>query len=281
MSLQSSNFIYVIYIVFMSLEQLKENYILTNKDFFSYLQLCDFIRANQKGDCNLPLTSPVEHLCHVGQPLFRTISRLYTALMSTLSVPDLDRSKVKWEKDLGIPIDEQLWRNLCRDGVTSRYKLIQFNFLHQLSITPHKLHKFNSSTLALCFRCGTEEGTFLHSTCQCSNLQGICETLSKIHRITFPLDPEICLLGKFTNSDLETNYAKKLKEILLTIVKKCIATKWKSGAPLPIEMCQCEINSCMPLEKIIYWMQKRSRTFCKIWQPFLICMENLPAHRVD
>ena len=38
--------------VFMSLGQLKEKCSLTNKDFKTYLQLCDCIRANQKGDWN-------------------------------------------------------------------------------------------------------------------------------------------------------------------------------------------------------------------------------------
>jgi len=119
---------------------------------------------------------PVEHLCHAGQPLFRTISRVYTALLSTLFIQNMDRSRFKLEKDLGITIEEQLWRNLCRDGVIStlsaRYRLIEFNFLHQLYITPHKLHKYNSNISPLCFRCDTEEGTFLHSTWQCSNLAG-------------------------------------------------------------------------------------------------------------
>lgn len=174
--------------------------------------------------------SLVEHQCHEDQPLFGTISRVYTALKSTLLLPDLDRARLKWEKDLGVGIDEQLWKNLCKDGVTSilnvRYRLINFNFLHQLYITPHKLHKYNSNISPLCFRCGIEEGTFLHSTWQCSKLQGfwqgVCETLSNIHGVTFPLDPEICVLGNFTNSKFKTTYAKKLTEILLIIAKKCI-----------------------------------------------------------
>ena len=155
---------------------------------------------------------------------------------------------------------------MCRYWVTStlnaRYRLIQFNFLHQLYITPHKLHKYNSNISPLCFRRDTEEQTFLHSTWQCSELQGfwrgVCETLSNIHGVTFPLELEICLLGNFTNCNLETNYAEK---ILLTIAKKCFAIKWKSDFPLPIKMWLCEINSCGPLEKITYWMQKRSKTF--------------------
>ena len=166
----------------MSLGQLKEKCSLTNKDFKTYLQLCDCIRANQKGDWNWP-------------------------------------------------------------------------------------------PAPLGFRCGTKEGTFRHSTWQRSKLQGFGRGFvkrSNIHGVTFPLDPEICSLGNFTNYHLETNYAKKLTEILLTIPKKCIAIKWKSDAPLPIKMLLCEINSCVPLEKITYWMQKRWKSMEKL--PLLGCV---------
>lgn len=46
-------------LVFLSPGQLKEKYSLTNKDFFNYLQLHDFISTNQKGDLNLPLQSNI------------------------------------------------------------------------------------------------------------------------------------------------------------------------------------------------------------------------------
>uniref|UniRef100_A0A3Q3BNZ9 Reverse transcriptase domain-containing protein n=1 Tax=Kryptolebias marmoratus TaxID=37003 RepID=A0A3Q3BNZ9_KRYMA len=275
--------------VFMSLQQLKEKFDLTNKDFLSYLQLRDFIRANQKGSWKLPSMSPVEEMCHASRPLYKIISRVYTALMSTLAINGMDSSRIKWEKDLGMSIERQLWNSLCREGLTStlnaRFRLVQFNFLHQLYVTPQKLHKYNSNISPLCFRCGMEEGTFLHATWHCSKLQGfwkgVCKMLSDIHAIMIPIDPEICLLGNFTNSNLKTVYDKKLTEILLAIAKKCITTKWKSDSPLSIKMWLSEINSCVTLEKLTYWMQNRSKTFYKIWQPFLSYMQNLPAHWIE
>ncbi|CAB1349379.1 unnamed protein product, partial [Coregonus sp. 'balchen'] len=125
--------------ILMSFEQLKQKYHLSNKDFFSYLQLWHVIKVNLKGQRNLPNMSPIEQLCHADRPLFKTISCVYNARTSG---PELDKSRLRWEKDLGINLDEGLWSDLCRDGVTStlnsRYRLIQFNFLHQLCITPSR-----------------------------------------------------------------------------------------------------------------------------------------------
>ena len=46
-------------------------------------------------------------------------SRPYDALMSGLTLPGLDKPRLRWEKDLGIDLDEDLWSDLCGDGVTS------------------------------------------------------------------------------------------------------------------------------------------------------------------
>ena len=275
--------------VLMSFDQLKQKYHLPNRDFFSYLQLRNFIRVTLKGQWNLPKMSPIEQLCHADQPLFKTMSRVYDALMSGLTLPGLDKPRLRWGKDLGIDLDEDLWSDLCRDGVTStlnsRYRLIQFNFLHQLYITPSRLHKFNPDISSLCFRCGSDEGTFLHSTWQCSKLhgfwQGVCDTISSIHRVVFPLDPEVCLLGNFTNTNLRQSHTIKLTEILLAIAKKCIALKWKLDSSLPVAMWLSEVNSCIPLEKITYCLRNKLKTFYRIWQPFIDYMENLPPHLID
>ena len=80
--------------VLMSFDQLKQKYHLPNRDFFSYLQLRNFIRVTLKGQWNLPKMSPIEQLCHADQPLFKTISRVYNALMSGLTLPGLDKPRL-------------------------------------------------------------------------------------------------------------------------------------------------------------------------------------------
>lgn len=83
------------------------------------------------------------------------------------------------------------------------------------------------------FRSATE-GTFLHSTWQCIHLQAflhdVCDTLALIMEASFPLDPEICLLGNFTNVNVRNNFNVKFTEIAL-------ATAMKSDSPLNYKMC--------------------------------------------
>lgn len=173
-------------------------------------------------------------------------------------LPELDKSKVRWEQDLDISIEGETWGELCQNGVTSylnsRYRMIQFNFLHQMCITPSKLYKFNKKNSPLCSRCGVEEGTFLHSTWTWSPLvqgfwQKVCHFISDIHGVSFPPDPEVCLLGNYTNSNITQDNAIRLTEILLIIAKKCIAIKWKSDTVIPINLWLSEVNNCVPLEK--------------------------------
>ena len=151
--------------------------------------------------------------------------------------------EVRWESDLNITIDESLWSDLCRDGlsatINARYRLTHYNFLHQTYYTPQRLHKYKSEISDLCFRCGTEEGSFLHCTWQCIKVRtfwyDFCDTLAKIIDAPFPLDPELCLLGNFTSISANLRRHKiKFVEVALGVARKCIAITWKSDSPVAI-----------------------------------------------
>ena len=107
----------------------------------------------------------------------------------------------------------------------------------------------------MCFRCGTEEGSFLHCTWQCIKVRtfwyDFCDTLAKIIDAPFPMDPELCLLGNFTSISANLRRHKiKFVEVALGVARKCIAITWKSDSPVPIARWFSEMNSCVPLEKV-------------------------------
>ena len=83
---------------------------------------------------------------------------------------NIHRSREWWESDLDITIDEDLWTDLYQNSmfapVNARIKLVNYNFLHQLYLTPQKLHRYKPTISNVCFRPGITEGTMLHCTWQ-------------------------------------------------------------------------------------------------------------------
>ena len=112
------------------------------------------------------------------------ISKMYHLLMNECPKPGLHKSTMKWESGLNVTIDEQFWADLCQKSlsttINARYRLINYNILHQLYLTPEKLHSFKSDLSEMCFRCDTEVGSFLHCTWHCTKVRplwhDICST---------------------------------------------------------------------------------------------------------
>lgn len=261
----------------MSFEQLTDKYDLSNKTFFCYLQLSSFLRTTLGHDMALPVLNDVERILLEGN-ICKFISGMYTLLLNKSPKTGLQHSRVRWESDLNITIDEHTWSDLCRDSmsatINARYRLTHYNFLHQLYLTPQKIHKSKPELSDTCFRCDTEVGSFLHCTWLCNKVRpfwhDLCDTLTKIAGVAFPLDPELCLLGNFTSiSDSLSKAQMKFMDIALCVARKCIAVTWKSDSPLLIDRWSSEMNSCVPLEKVTYNLRRSNKTFLKIWQPYL------------
>jgi len=243
--------------LFMPFEHLKRKYNLSNQTFFCYLQLRSFLRANVGLEMTLPVMTDVERfLCDGNTHKF--ISKMYCLLLNDGPKPGVHKSRMKWESDLNVTIDEQFWTELCQNSlstiINARYRLINYNFLHQLYLTPEKLHSFKSNLSEMCFRCDTEVGSFLHCTWLCMKVRpfwhDIGSTLTRITGVNVAVDPELCLLGNLTSIRHSlTNAQLKFIEVALCVAKKCIAVSWKSDSPLLIDRWSVEMNSCIPLEK--------------------------------
>lgn len=267
----------------MSFEQLRRKYNLPNNTFFCYLQLRSFLRSTLNNSMTLPKLTEMENLIQESGPS-KLISAVYSLLISECPKPDLYKSKGKWESDLNTTIEDQLWSELCKDSlsatINARYRLVHYNFLHQLYLTPEKIHKFKPELSDACFRCTIEVGSFLHCTWLCVKVQDFwidfCSVLTKITRMSLPVDPEFCLLGNLRKIDKTLNkFQKHFLRIALAVARKCIAVSWKSDSPLSITKWYLEMNRCVPLEKITFSLRKRYNTFIEIWQPYLEYVDNV------
>ncbi len=164
--------------------------------------------------------------------------------------------------------------------MNARFILVNYNFLHQLYLTPQKLHCYDPSVFEVEFA----EGTMLHCTWQCTKVTtfwyDICNTLTKIMDTPIPLDPGLCLLRNVSNLKLSQN-SRKFIDIAFTVSRKCIALTWKSDSSLSILKWISEMRTCLPLEKITYSKRNKYDIFLKIWQPFIEYTETLPLTAVD
>lgn len=182
----------------MSFEHLKRKYNLSNQTFFCYLQIRSFLRANLGPEMILPVMNEVEKFPYEGNTC-KFISKTYRLLMN------------KGQNSLSATIN-------------ARYRLINYNILHQLYLTPERLHSFKSDLSDKCFRCKIEVGSFLHCTWHCTKVRpfwkDICSTLTKVTGVSVPLDPELCLLGNFTCIRDSLNNAQfKFMEVALCVAK--------------------------------------------------------------
>lgn len=263
--------------LFLSYEQLKAKYNLSHHTFYTYLQVRSFLRAQLGPEMIIPEMSGIAKFLHEGNT-YKFMSRMYTLLMKEGPKPGFHNSRLRWESALGVTIDDRLWTDLCRDSlsttINTRYRMINYNILHQLYLTPEKIHSFKPELSDICFRCNTETGTFIHCTWQCTKVipfwHEICSILTIVTGVKVPPDPELCLLGNMKHICGSLKKAQqKFIQIALSVAKKCIAISWKSDSLLVVNRWSSELNSCIPMEKITYSVKKQHHKFLKIWQPYL------------
>lgn len=152
----------------------------------------------------IPVISDVEKILFEGNAC-KFISQMYTLLLNNSPKPGLYKSRMRWESGLNIMIDKHTWPDFCRDSmsatINARYRLTHYNFLHQLYVTPLKIHKSKSELSDTYFRCSIEVSSFLHCTWLCNKVRpfwhDLCDTLTRITGVILPLDPELCLLGNW------------------------------------------------------------------------------------
>ena len=263
----------------MSFDQLKHKYKISNNTFFCYLQLRAYLREELGQTMLLPKPTEIEILIHKGK-IKKFTSRMYNLIQEQTIKQGIHQSRQKWETDLNTKIDEVQWSRLCLDSMTNtinvRLRLVQYNFLHQLYITPQKINRFNPNLSAQCFRCNQEIGTFLHSTWSCPKVQpfwtNLRVLLEQIIHVQLPHDPILFLLSDIERMKLSNKlnkYQIVFLKIALAVAKKAIAASWKLDACLTIERWNNEILSCIPLEKITYNLRNKYETFTRIWSPYL------------
>lgn len=228
--------------------------------FFKYLQVRDFIRVQQGGK-RIPLEdSEIDSLMWDKHNSKSILSYSYNRLMS-LAETKASTAKLKWETDTVSAFEVFEWKEICSSSQSFSYnswhKLLQFNLIHRVYLTPHRLHKISSNYSEYCPRCTTETG-LLHMfwTCRCLEQcwRSILDIVKGIVGVEIPASPWLTLLGDLLVFNMRVN--TRFIRLVLIAANKCIAINWKSEDPPGVSLWLKELLSYLPSEKMFYPRKK-------------------------
>ena len=121
--------------IFMSFDQVRQEFSLPAHHFFRYLQVRHFIQNRFTPFPSPPPKSPLDSILETPSEVKGTVSRLYTIIFE-LEGSSMSIIKENWEKDMDADITEDQWSNIVQKihstSICARHSLIQFKIVHRL-----------------------------------------------------------------------------------------------------------------------------------------------------
>uniref|UniRef100_A0A8C5MEC2 Reverse transcriptase domain-containing protein n=1 Tax=Leptobrachium leishanense TaxID=445787 RepID=A0A8C5MEC2_9ANUR len=203
------------------------------QDSFRYMQLHHFTSTiENKMSGSSPLTF-FEHLCLSGDPPRGLISRLYTHLSSTPSLPTITYMAA-WERDLGSTLEGDEWLDIWeaarKVSICTTLQEQGLKTMMRWYTTPVLLHKANAAIPDDCWRGCGERGTQAHMWWSCPAISKYWDSVQALVEQIFgsgvPKDPWMYL---FANPvpDFTIHHNRLLSKILLA-ARKAVAESWRS-----------------------------------------------------
>ena len=188
-----------------------------------------------------PPVSPVLHAILSHGTAKRAITFIYAALQS-VDTPSLAELRARWDADLVSPLTDTQWSQaLCHIKKVSRnvrLRYTQLNYLHRTYLTPCRIAKMYTGTVAACPRCKHHRADFMHMVWSCPIIstawQTVVDTLTVVVETPIPLTPEACLLGIRTTNK-QNKCRNKLLGLACALFKRMIAMHWKSQTAPKVE----------------------------------------------
>ena len=173
-------------------------------------------------------------------------------------------------------ITDEEWSKACSlvqtQSINTNSKLLQYNWISRLYITPAKLHRFNSNIPDTCVKCNDQKGTLFHCMWECPRIlsfwRKVLDLASQITGEEVPLSPKLCLLNLYPDSFTTSNKVRFLMNICFLEAKRCIACSWKSDTPYGTSQWLRGMTFYLALEKISYTTKNKLDKFWKIWSIF-------------
>ena len=160
-----------------------------------------------------------------------------------------------------------------KQTINSRLRLLQYNWLMRVYVTPVKLNQYNPNIPDTCIKCGEEKGTLYHCIWECREMKtfwvSIQQMVKSITSKDLPLDPSFIILGLYPKNTRFTKGEQCLIDICLLQAKRLIAVHWKNIKRPSIGQWVKQMLAMLPRECITYLLKGKKDLFETIWGPFI------------
>ena len=259
----------------MSFEGLKRRYAIPQNHFFKYLQVRSFIYSHLK-NTQQPPSSVLEKFSTQDYYEKGLVSQMYSILEGSCK-ENSENTRQRWIQDLQVDISEIDWGIICSKAQTqtinTRLRLIQYNWIMRIYITPEKLNKFNPNIPDTCYKCSGHKGTLLHCLWECEEIKTfwrlIVQYISRITSVSVPLCPKLCILSIYPLTCKLKAKENMMIDLCHLQARRSIALCWMNAAAPTIGFWLKNLTSSLPYEKLTYVIKKKTAEFYKIWERFL------------
>ena len=185
----------------------------------------------------------------------KIVSHLYKLLQTSVAGSSLG-IKEKWELEMNVVIEDQIWELVCENGhkLTSSPTWKEFIWKVNLRFfkTPLIISKFDKTKTNLCWRQCGQIGDFTHIFWDCPKLklywEGIRAELSKILQIHITNDPLVFVLGVLP-CDFLCKEKRYLLKVLIMVAKKMITVSWCKPLPPTVDKWKERLLRVYTMEK--------------------------------
>lgn len=207
---------------------------------------------------NQPVTiapSKTESLLHA-DILEKPLSSIYRTLQPSIH-DGSDRLLSYWHAEvpeLDTEDWEDVWDYPMHNLGSARDRLIQFQILHRIHLTPQRLHRIYPSHPSQCWRSTADSANFLHVFWECPGIKlfwaEVSHCICKVTTVAVPLSIDVCIL-ELVHLLATSRAMRTLLGILLFYARKSIL-KWKSPQAPTLDYWKSIVNKMIPLYKFTY-----------------------------
>lgn len=261
--------------VFMSFEQLVNEYNIPSSHYFRYQQVRAFVRKHFPAFPLLLSNDWIDEWME-GDLNQRGVSRLYEDIQMIAS-PSLSHIRAGWEGELGFEMSDVSWQSAIKrihsTSICIRHGLLQFKVLHRLHLSRSKLARIYQDVDPTCSRCCQASATLYHMFWACPKLiqfwSLIFYTFSYICDREINPVPEIAIFGVTPAGMAISGAQSDTIAFSSLLARRLILCNWKSDMPPTHRRWVEDVMAHLKLEKLKHTIRGSTQRFYTVWQPFL------------